>query len=152
MIERAIVQQVSSSEVKVELGSLAACGGCTACGAFGRSGPQLLRAGNPRGISLQPGDVVEVGFAPGKAVRAGFVVLILPLFLFIAAYAAAGALGAQGDLLKVLSGIGGLALGFAIAWLRGRSGGNLPEIVRLAPADAAFGEPSGCATAGASRQ
>ncbi len=150
MIERATVQQVSSNEVKVELGSLAACGGCTACGAFVQSSPQILRAGNPRGISLRPGDVVEVGFAPGKAVRAGFMVLILPLLLFLAAFAAAGALGVQGDPLKVLAGVGGLAIGFGIAWLRGRSGGNLPEIVRIAPAGAAAEQSICCAPGSAS--
>ncbi len=144
MIERATVQQVSSNEVKVELGSLAACG------AFVQSSPQILRAGNPRGISLRPGDVVEVGFAPGKAVRAGFMVLILPLLLFLAAFAAAGALGVQGDPLKVLAGVGGLAIGFGIAWLRGRSGGNLPEIVRIAPAGAAAEQSICCAPGSAS--
>ncbi len=148
MIERATVQQVSPNEVKVELGSLAACGGCTACGALAKTGPQILRAGNPHGLSLRPGDVVEVGFEPGKAVRAGFLVLIVPLFLFMAAYLAAGALGVQGDPLKVLAGIGGLAAGLGIAWLRSRSGGNLPEIVRVAPADAAV-EPLTCGTPGA---
>jgi len=53
---------VSDREVTVVLRSLAECGGCSACGAFAPRGPRPLRAGNPRGLSLRPGDVVEIGF------------------------------------------------------------------------------------------
>ncbi len=141
MTERATVQQVSDRDVTVELRSLAACGGCTACGGiFGPAKPQTLRAGNPRHLSLHAGDLVEVGFAPGKAVGAGFMVLILPLALFIGAFAAAGAMGVTSEPLKVVAGVCALAAGFGIAFLHGRSKSSLPEVVGYArqrdPADA----------------
>lgn len=142
MTERATVQRVSDREVTVMLRSLAACGGCTACGAFAPQRPQLLRAGNPRGLYLRPGDFVEIGFAPGQAVRAGFTVLIVPLLLFLGGFAAAGAVGAS-EPLKVLAGIGGLAGGFVLAWLRGRSSGDLPEVVGMAP-EGATAETAAC--------
>ncbi len=137
MTERATVQRVSDREVTIEIGSLAACGGCSACGMFGQRGPQTLRAANTRGLKLQPGDVVEVGFAQGKAMRAAFVVLIVPLILFVAAFVAAGALGVASEPLKALAGLGGLAVGLALAWLRGRSQAELPEVTAVAPAGSA---------------
>jgi positive regulator of sigma E activity len=133
MIERATVQRVSDREVTLEIGSLAACGGCSACGMFGQRKPQTLRAANRRGLTLHQGDVVEVAFDSGKAVRAAFLLLIVPLFLFLGAFAGAGALGATSEPLKALAGLGGLSVGLALAWLRGRSAAELPEVVRLAP-------------------
>jgi positive regulator of sigma E activity len=133
MTERATVRRVSDREVTLEMGSLAACGGCSACGLFGPRRPQTLRAANNRGLDLQPGDIVEVGFSGGKAVRAGFLVLILPLILFLGAFAAVGSLGVTSEPLKVLAGLLGLAAGLGLAFLRGRSHADLPEVTRLAP-------------------
>ena len=133
MTERATVQRVSDREITVEMGSLGSCGGCSACGIFGERRPQTLRAANTRGLDLKPGDVVEVGFARGKAVRAAFAVLIVPLILFVAAFVGAGALGVSSEPLKALAGLGGLAAGLGLAWLRGRALTDLPEVTAVAP-------------------
>jgi positive regulator of sigma E activity len=137
---------VNDDGVTLALGPLPECGGCTACGLFAPRKPQLLRAANPHGLALQPGDVVEVGFASGKALRMGFMVLILPLVLFLGAFSAAGAAGVTSEPLKVVAGIVGLAAGFALAWARGRARGNLPEVVRVAP-PGALAVPAVCGLA-----
>ncbi len=131
MSGRATVLQVNDREVTLEIGSVAACGGCTACGLFAERRPQTLRSANPRGLALQPGDVVEIEFAPGRAVRAAFFVLIVPLILFLGAFAAVRALGVASEPLQVLAGVAGLAAGLALAWLRGRGSTDLPEVARV---------------------
>lgn len=145
MNERAIVQRVSDREVTLEMGTPAACGGCTACGLFGERKPQTLRAANPRALPLQAGDVVEVGFASGKALKAAFFVLIVPLILFLGAFAAASALGVRSEPLQVLAGVLGLSAGLTLAWLRGRSSRDLPEVLRVADTGAAP-QAASCAT------
>jgi sigma-E factor negative regulatory protein RseC len=125
MTERATVHQVSERDVTVALRP-PACGGCAACGVFASRDQQLLRAANPQGLEVRPGDRVEVSYPPRRAIGAGFVVLVLPLVLFVAGFAVAGALGITNEPLKVLAGFAGLALGFGVAWLRGPQSPRAP--------------------------
>lgn len=150
MNERATVLQVTDGEVTLEMGAPAACGGCTACGLFAARRRQTLRSANPHGFALQPGDVVEIEFAPGKAVRAAFFVLIVPLLLFLGAFAGARALAAAREPLQVLAGVGGLAAGLALAWLRGRGSTDLPEVARVVREAATL--PAQCGATAAGRE
>jgi positive regulator of sigma E activity len=143
MTERATVHQVSERDVTVALRP-PECGGCSACGIFASRQQQLLRAANPRGLELRPGDRVEVGYPPRRAIGAGFVVLVLPLVLFVMGFALVGALGVTSEPLKVLGGFGGLALGFAAAWLRGRSSADLPVITHIVRGEDATDDDSYC--------
>jgi positive regulator of sigma E activity len=81
--------------------------------------------------------MVEVFVHPGKAIWAGFTVLMLPLILFAGGYfLGERLLGAGNEVLGVVVGLGGLALGFALSYLyhRMRRGKDMPEIVGLARA------------------
>ena len=65
--------------------------------------------------------------------QAAFLVLMVPLILFVGAFVAAGALGVGSEPLKALAGLGGLAAGLGLAWLHGRTRANLPVVTAVAP-------------------
>ena len=75
---------------------------------------------------------MEVRVRASAAVQASFLVLILPLALFVAAYfVVQRAAPAAGEPLRVVGGIGGLAAGFALNLVfRGRHR-DLPEVVAV---------------------
>ena len=128
MKETAIVKKVEPERVIVECRANADCQGCSRC-SVGK-GSRIMEAVNRTGEPLHRGDIVEVYFAPSRAIRASFMVLILPLLLFIASYYATGAaLPAAGDPLKVLFGFAGVAAGFGVNLLLGRARRDLPEII-----------------------
>ena len=145
-----IVQEIEGDEVIVRYRDNADCGTCRACSHLFPKKSVTVRARNHRGIGLSRGDWVEVYLSPWKAVREGFLVLILPLLMFFpfywigtlvtgagqaaarAASAGAGQAAGAAPAVPLLLGLAGIASGFALAALRrsrGR-GAELPEIAR----------------------
>jgi positive regulator of sigma E activity len=49
---------------------------------FGTRRERLFAAQNPQSLSIKTGDRVEYFIAPGKAIKAGFLVLIVPILAF----------------------------------------------------------------------
>jgi positive regulator of sigma E activity len=98
---------------------------------------RVFQARNSGRLELAEGDLVEVFLAPAQALRSGFVVFILPLVLFGAAYAGTAALlPSTSDDIRVLAGLGGLAAGFIAVFLAGKKLKDLPEVTRkLAPGE-----------------
>jgi positive regulator of sigma E activity len=119
-----------------------ACGdvaGCPSCSStFCSTKQRQFSAANTRQLELHPDDQVEVYVHPGKALLAGFMVLIFPLLLFILGFAAAGRLlGLASEAARV--GIGGAALaaGFGGVFLynRGRGARSMPSVLRRVAGD-----------------
>jgi len=133
-----IVQEIEGDQVIVRYRDNADCGTCRACSHLFPKKSVTVRARNHRGIGLSRGDWVEVYLSPWKAVREGFLVLILPLLMFFPFYwigtlvTGAGQAAAAAPAVPLLLGLAGIASGFALAALRrsrGR-GAELPEIAR----------------------
>jgi hypothetical protein len=153
MTELGIVKRVEGELVWIAAGqdcaSCELCGACTSSGGERRreeaphglsGGLRLFGSGrrqsdfpalNRRGVAVAPGDHVEYSVSPSKAVRAAFFVLVFPLLLFVLFFALAGwILPGASEGLRVLCGLGGLALGFG-GNLLPRSRRDYPEIVRV---------------------
>lgn len=131
MIETATVVDVRDDVVTVSCGA-DACKSCTTsfCGAKGRSFPAI----NETGAVLAKDDEVTVYAPPGRTVFAAFVVLILPLVLFVGGYFAIGAIApSAGDGARILGGIVGLVAGFGVATIFGRArrAQNLPRVTQV---------------------
>ncbi|MEW5814299.1 MAG: SoxR reducing system RseC family protein [Spirochaetota bacterium] len=116
--------------------TLGVCGeeSCQACGGSCsiKEKERVFTALNSRDLSLQAGDEVEVYISAGKTLKASFMLLILPLLLFIIFYAGAGGIfkGAS-EAVKALGGVAGLASGFGINYLYKilRKQPDMPEII-----------------------
>ncbi|MFP4011452.1 MAG: SoxR reducing system RseC family protein, partial [Spirochaetaceae bacterium] len=131
MIERARVLSIDGDVVRLACTDDTACRSCSS--SFCSIKQRQFNAENSRGLSLSPNDEVEVFIHPGKAVFAGFVVLILPLLLFVLGFVAAGPLlGLVSETARAGIGALALAIGFAGVFLRYRGGGKnaLPTVVR----------------------
>lgn len=130
MMETGVVRKIDKDIVTVECSPTPSCEGCTVCS--NTDGTRTLEARNKSGSLLREGDRVEVRVQASTAVRASFLVLILPLAMFVAAYfVVQQVLPASGEAPRVLAGIGGLAAGFALNFLfRGRHR-DLPEVVPI---------------------
>ncbi len=102
-------------------------GGCKSCSSTLCAGEETeFEALNPNDFALEPGDTVEIELSPGKTIAATFYVLILPLILFIAAFAMISALAPEiGEAVKTLVGIAGLCAGFAVSYFRGKRPGSV---------------------------
>jgi positive regulator of sigma E activity len=55
-----------------------------------RAGGGLLVAEDKKGLSPAPGELVEIEFAPGSALREGLLVILLPVAVCIAAFLLSG--------------------------------------------------------------
>ncbi|MBA7683185.1 hypothetical protein ES703_91545 [subsurface metagenome] len=89
---------------------------------------------NKKSYPLKHGDPVEVYISPVKAVKAAFLLLILPLLLFFPFYYICGIIWkAAGEPVKVLAGLGGVACGFLVNLILKRSvkEQEMPEIARV---------------------
>ena len=132
MIEQATVSEVRGQTIVLDCKRR---GSCKSCGsAFCRTDTRSFEAANSRGLELSPGDVVDVYLAPGKTIAAGFMVLIVPLFLFVVAYLVVGRISpAASEGIRALFGLGGLGAGFGLSWLfsRTRGAAELPEIAAV---------------------
>ena len=87
---------------------------------------------NPQSLDVKTGDRVEYFIAPGKAVKAGFLVLIVPILAFFLFYYLTAVLWPDaGETAKVLAGVGGIALGFLMTFLLKNKTREYPEITRV---------------------
>ena len=123
------------------------CGSCTSPdgdpGSSGRSGhheltlfaarkERLFAVKNTRSFVLKNGDRVEYFIAPGKAVKAGFLVLIVPILFFFLFYYLTGLVWRDaGETARVLAGVGGIVLGFAMDFALKNRIREYPEITRV---------------------
>lgn len=146
MYEHVIVESVNRDGT-VSVGCDAkACGNCSGnmfCNVKHRTFP----AKNPQRIPLVPGDVAEVFLPPGKTVFSTFMTLMVPLALFPAGYFVASALAPQaGELVKFFAGIGGVMVGFLIAWafFRKRKNSYIPVIASVVADASSESDASAC--------
>ncbi|MBN2552692.1 MAG: SoxR reducing system RseC family protein [Spirochaetales bacterium] len=87
---------------------------------------------NTRSLVLKTGDRIEYFIAPVKAVKAGFLVLIVPILAFFLFYYLTGLLWkGSGENARVLAGVGGIALGFLVNFASKKRIREYPEITRV---------------------
>jgi positive regulator of sigma E activity len=96
---------------------------------------RLFAVRNSQSLTVKTGDRVEYFIAPGKAIKAGFLVLIAPILVFFLFYYLTGLLWpASGETVKVLVGIAGIVMGFVMNFLLKNKIREYPELTRvLAP-------------------
>ncbi len=134
MTVQATVEQVKGKEVIVKYCQNADCGTCTACTHGFKQKEIVVKAANSGGLALTEGDTVEIFLSPWKAIKAGFLVLIFPLLMFFPPYVLASTtLAIQNETVRILFGIGGIALGFVINLILKKTSNrsDLPEIRRI---------------------
>ena len=130
MTERGIVHKIEGDIVYLSCSS--ACESCGGSCVRGKE-DQIIEVKNPQHFSLKSGDQV-VYFVPAlQAISAGFMVLIMPLILFILTYSACTLLlPAAPEAVKVGSGFLGVVLGFLLNFLlRQKKAQTYPEVVRV---------------------
>lgn len=132
MTETAIVRNLDGEVIKLACGHNEGCSSCSS--SFCSADTHLFEAANPKGFELKTGDTVDIYLQPGKTVMAGFLVLILPLLLFAAAYLIAGQFivdATEGT--KAVFGLLGLAGGFlfSFSFSRKRKASSMPVIVSV---------------------
>lgn len=128
MTEKARVIDIDGSKATVECYDHQGCGSCSS--AFCNVKSRTYQASIPNGLDVNNGDSVVVHLPPSKAIYAGFLVLILPLVLFLIGYVIAAPL--ESEALRLLVGLGGLAVGFLGVLLMSRiRPPQLPQIVGL---------------------
>ena len=93
---------------------------------------RLFAARNSQSLSIKIGDRVEYFIAPGKAIKAGFLVLIVPMLVFFLFYYLTGVLWPKaGETTKVLVGIGGIVMGFVMNFVLKNKTREYPEITKV---------------------
>jgi positive regulator of sigma E activity len=93
---------------------------------------RLFAVRNTRSLLLAPGDRVEYLVAPGKAVKAGFLVLIVPILAFLLLYVLTGVLWRQAnEIARVLAGTAGIALAYLTIFALKNRIREFPEITRV---------------------
>ena len=153
MKEQGIVRKVEGQLVWVTNEQCAGCRHderCSTCGSSGAAGEnsggsghhelaifpvrrqRLIETKNTRSLLLRPGDRVEYFVAPGKAIKAGFLVLIVPILAFFLFHFLVGAIWRHaGETARILAGVGGIALGFFSNFLLRSRIREFPEITRI---------------------
>lgn len=97
--------------------------GCTSCGSgsclsgSNTKNGKTYRAVNRNKLILEEGTLVEVELPAGKAVRALFRVIVMPVILFFASYYFIGFFLITVGGLKIAGGFIGLILGFGINFI-----------------------------------
>lgn len=91
-----------------------------------------FKAVNPENILLSPGDIVEFFIPEGKTILASFIVLILPVIVFILSFLITSLLGLSSDKLKALISIVLMISSFYIFKLLKKAGykESLPVIIK----------------------
>jgi positive regulator of sigma E activity len=128
------VRDLRGNRATVEYCDNADCGTCSTCSHLFKQKKTTVEVHNPRALSLSPGDLVEIFLSPAKALRAGFLVLILPILLFFPLYLLGrDLLKIELEIVNVLLGTSGILFGFLInLYLRRiRATEDLPEISRV---------------------
>jgi positive regulator of sigma E activity len=132
MVETAIVQSIDGEIIKMGCGDVE---GCTTCSSsFCSAEKRVYEAVNPKDFDIGEGDLVDVYLSPGKTVAAGFLVLIVPLLLFMAGYLISGKLittATEG--IRAIFGLLGLSTGFALSFTysKKRKTASMPAIVSV---------------------
>lgn len=125
------VKNIDKQLVTVGCTTAQGCGSCSSK-SFCTVNEREYTAVNKRGVELVPGDMVELWLPPGKTVFAGFVVMIVPLILFLLFFMLAGRLiPGAGEGVQAIGGLLGLAVGFGVAMVYKKVTGiwNMPEII-----------------------
>lgn len=138
MIEKARVISIDGDRVTLACPDADTCKACSS--SFCSTKQRRFSAENTNHLELRPDDEVEVFVHPGKAVLAGFMVLILPLLLFILGFDLAGrVLGIVSEAGRAGVGALSLAVGFGAVYLynRGRGGASMPSVLRRVTGDGA---------------
>ncbi|NCB00584.1 MAG: Fis family transcriptional regulator [Spirochaetia bacterium] len=110
-----------------------ACESCHA-GALCSTKGKTFTAKNSSEKPLKKGDMVELYLPPGKTIFAGFITLMVPLILFpIGYYLAMAFLPTSSELIHILIGVGGIAVGFFLSGMFSKiqSSQYTPEITRI---------------------
>ncbi|MFO8065849.1 MAG: SoxR reducing system RseC family protein [Spirochaetota bacterium] len=131
MVEKARVISIDGERVTLSCSDLAGCKACS--GSFCGTKQRSFDAANTNNLDLNPNDEVEVFVHPGKAILAGFMVLIFPLVLFVGGFLASGPwLGVTSEAARVAVGGGALVAGFAAVYRYNRRHGNsqMPSVLR----------------------
>ena len=130
MTETALVTSVKGNEVSVICKSEESCKGCS--GLFCSAETHVITAKKNSSLEVQTGDLVDLYIPPGKTILQGFIVLVLPLILFILMFKAGGwIISGASEGIKVLFGLTGLAAGFGGSLLYGKINKNtsMPRVV-----------------------
>jgi positive regulator of sigma E activity len=99
---------------------------------FGTRKERMVAVRNTQSLAIETGDRVEYFIAPGKAIKAGFLVLIVPILAFFLFYYLTGRLWPQsGETARVLTGVGGIVLGFVMNFVLRNRSREYPEITRV---------------------
>ncbi|MBN1686178.1 MAG: SoxR reducing system RseC family protein [Spirochaetales bacterium] len=142
MTETAIVKSIDGDTVKMGCGLSEGCSSCSS--SFCSAEKRMFEAVNPKGLQIERGDLVDIYIPPGKAVAAGFLVLIVPLLLFVAAYLVAGrVVSGASEGVQALFGLIGLAAGFLLsfAYSRKKKAAGMPVIVSIRTKAAEVNDP-----------
>jgi len=153
MTEQGIVKKVEGQLIWISAEQCAGCDHelhCGSCGSsergpeqsqhsghheltiFGTRKERLFTAQNPQSLAVKTGDRVEYFIAPGKAIKAGFLVLIVPILAFFLFYYLTGMLWPDaGETARVLVGVGGIVMGFVMNFALKNRIREYPEITRV---------------------
>ena len=128
------VEEIKDSLVRAKFFRDAECGSCTHCTLGKEKQETSVEARNLSALPLKIGDTVEISLSPWKSIKAGFLILIMPLLLFFVLYLfGKHLLGIDSETANIFLGISGIAIGFLINILikRFQSRPDLPEITRI---------------------
>lgn len=132
MTEKATVLTHNGDKVllgcSTESAACKSCAGSPFCNVHDRTYEAILEPG----VSVCEGEVVRVYLPPGRTIFAGFMVLIVPLLLFLLFFLSASRIFPEaGEGKKALLGILGLAAGFGISFLFSRVSKkkNMPRVI-----------------------
>jgi len=136
MIETARIKSLNGNRAVLVCGDSAACEGCGGSG-FCNVQERTYEGIIQKGLEVVEGDVVKVFLPGGQTVFSAFLVMIVPLLLFMAGFMIAGRLfGIESEGVRVLFGMIGLAGGFLLSYLYSRarsiSTKGMPKIVEKA--------------------
>lgn len=131
MYECGVVQKISKKIVTIKCGTNSTCAACKS--PICKKKDRIFEVRNSQGFELAEGDEVEFLLPSGRTVFESFLVLILPLLLFIVFYyIGKGIFGAESEGKNILCGLLGIANGFLIALFYKKLRGNqdMPVITR----------------------
>ena len=131
MYECGVVQKISGKEITIKCGTNSTCAACKS--PICKKKDRIFDVRNTHGYQLEVGDEVEFLLPSGRTVFESFLVLILPLLLFIVFYyVGKGIFDADSEGRNILCGLLGLANGFLIALFYKKLRGNrdIPVITR----------------------
>ena len=131
MYECGVVQKVSEKIVTIKCGTNSTCAACKS--PICRKKDRIFEVRNSQGFDLAEGDEVEFLLPSSRTVFESFLVLILPLLLFIVFYyIGKGIFGADSEGKNILCGVLGIANGFLIAlfYTKLRGSKDMPVITR----------------------